>query len=263
MSPLLKDMFEISGEKDFAAHKNALYLRLAKWVVRYSWLIVFLTAASPLFDESFFVDEKEKHLGRYASARCSEIGYNNPFIPILNYDDLSGYIKSIEDYVERGEIIVPSELYYPVRLKSSGANSLVTLGETGVNHIELRMLDLNPLSEAGIFEEDITFIHLLLIYLASKDDFVFTDDMQIESIKTMYRAALLYNSEIKDSAHNALIEMKKYFGNTLPDNYSAALDYQIDKVTNPDKRYANIIRKLYGDNFTEKGLELSKQTANI
>lgn len=180
---LLKELFNESGNTDYFDFVNSLYIRLAKQAVSYSWLIVYLTAASPVFDKSFFAADAEKHIDIYASLRCSEIGYNNHFIPILDYTDLDCYIKSIERYVEHKKIIVPSELYYPVRLKSNGANSLVTLGETGVGHIELRMLDLNPLSDTGIFEEDITFIHLLLLYLAGKEDFEFTDNMQVQAIK--------------------------------------------------------------------------------
>lgn len=260
---LLKELFRKSGEKDYFSFVNSLYLRLTKWIVRYSWLIVFLTAASPVFDESFFPEEKEKHLGRYASARCSEIGYNNPFIPLIDYTNLETYIKSIEGYVDRKEIIVESELYYPVRLKSAGANSLITLGETGVNHIELRMLDLNPLSETGIFEEDIIFIHLLLIYLSNQQDFVFTNKMQTEAVKKMYRAALYDNDEFADEAATIIDKIKNYFKSSLPKYYENALKYQSEKIANHEKRYAVKIRKQFSNNFSQKGFELSKQTTDI
>lgn len=260
---LLKELFKNSGEKDYFTFVNSLYLHLAKWVVRYSWLIVFLTAASPLFDESFFVNKKDKHLNRYASARCSEIGYNNHFIPVIDYNNISSYIKSIEHYVENGDIIVPSELYYPVRLKSSGVNSLVTLGETGVNHIELRMLDLNPLSEAGIFEEDIAFIHLLLLYLSNQQDFEFTNEMQTEAVKKMYCAALYDNDEFADEAAAIIDKINNYFKGSLPEYYENALKYQSEKIANPEKRYAVKIRKQFGNSFSLKGFEFSKQTTNL
>lgn len=258
---LLKDMFEISGETDYTTHKNALYLRIAKWFVHYSWLIVFLMAASPMFDESFFMDEEKEHINRYASARCSEIGYNNPFIPLIDYSSLETYIKSIEGYVNRKEIIVESELYYPVRLKSAGANSLVTLAETGVNHIELRMLDLNPLSEAGIFEEDIAFIHLLFIYFSNQQDFEFTDEMQIDAIKKMYRAALYDNNEFANEAVAVIKDIRNYFKGSLPNYYENALNYQSKKITKPDNRYAVKIRKQFDNSFSQRAFELSKQAS--
>ncbi len=258
---LINELFPACGKEDFLERKNALYLRLAKWVIRYSWLIVFLTAASPLFDPSFFTEDREKHLNRFASARCSEIGYNNPFLPIMDYSDIKTYISSIEGYVERKEIIVPSELYYPVRLKSGGANSLVTLGETGVHHIELRMIDLNPLSDAGIFEEDIAFLHLFLLYLTEQKDFDFTKDMQEKAIHKMYRSALFDNADFQEEANDFLKKIKEHFKDSLSDEYNYALDYQLEKITSPEKQYAFRVRKLFGSRFTEQGFALSKQAA--
>ncbi|MBQ7653821.1 MAG: hypothetical protein IJS17_01975, partial [Clostridia bacterium] len=251
---LLKELFSQSGESDFFKFSNLLYLRLAKQIVHFSWLIVYLTAASPVFDRSFFERDAEKYLNEFSSARCSEIGYRNQFIPVLEYTDLSSYIKSIKHYVKTKQIIVESELYYPVRLKSSGANSLVTLGETGVNHIELRMFDLNPLSEAGIFEEDIAFIHLLLIFLSAKEDFVFSEKMQMESILKMYASAHFNDEEIKYEALSVLEEMNEFFGNDMPQEYKDAIKFQFEKIRFPERRYAFQIRKFFGEDFTKKGL---------
>ena len=47
--------------------------------------------------------------------------------------------------------------HYPIRLKPRGANRLETLREQGVNHIELRMIDLNPLRKEGINVRDVKF----------------------------------------------------------------------------------------------------------
>lgn len=97
-------------------------------------------------------------LHKYASARCSEIGYWNYFVPILKYNDLQSYVDS-------GQVKAPAELYYPVRLKPIGENSLEHLTESVIHHIELRMLDLNPLDPAEIKKEDIHFLHYFIIYL--------------------------------------------------------------------------------------------------
>lgn len=61
----------------------------------------------------------------------------------------------------------PSELYYPIRLKPRGDNSLEALRRYGVDHIELRMFDLNPLAEVGVEVKDIRFAQLLIVWLAS------------------------------------------------------------------------------------------------
>lgn len=259
---LLQTWFAQSGAETFRFFKDTLYLHVAKWAVSYSWLIVYLTAASPLLDPSFFEKDAQQHQDRYASPRCSEIGYRNFFLPILDYAGLDGYVQSIEACVERKEIVVPSELYYPVRLKPRGANSLADLQREGVNHIELRMLDLNPLSDAGIFEEDLYFLHLLLLWFAQKEDFDFTAPMQKAAIEKMYRAALFDDLEIKMEAAAVLHEMQAYFGDGLPEDYRRSLAHQIEKVTVPGMRYAETIRDRFGEDYIKKGLELSKQAAN-
>ena len=53
----LEEGYRQSHYADMQEYKDAVYLELAKKVTRYSWLIVYLTAASPVMDGSFFQDE--------------------------------------------------------------------------------------------------------------------------------------------------------------------------------------------------------------
>ena len=45
--------FELSGETDYTEYKNQFYVTLAERAVAYGWLMVAVTAASPLLDSSF------------------------------------------------------------------------------------------------------------------------------------------------------------------------------------------------------------------
>lgn len=49
---LLERDFQLSGETDFMSYKNQLYVTLAERTVAYGWLLVAITAASPLMDSS-------------------------------------------------------------------------------------------------------------------------------------------------------------------------------------------------------------------
>lgn len=158
----------------------------------------------------------------FSSARCSEIGYWNEFTPILNYDSLESYVGGIQQYIADGLLKSASELYYPIRLKPLDANSIENLEKTGVNHIELRMLDLNPLSPVGIFMEDMDFLHMLILYLTSLDDDAFPENEQIYAIKNVKQEAK-YDDEktfidfgskkisVKSAAYNVLCDMNKFF----------------------------------------------------
>ena len=135
----------------FEAYRDQFYVRLAENCVAYSWILTAVMAASPVCDSSFV--EKGRIGGDLfqglATVRCSELGYWNFFAPILDYTSAAAYADSIQSYIDSGMIRYPSELYYPIRLKNFGPYSLEGLKE-GISHIELRMVDLNPLVRAGI-----------------------------------------------------------------------------------------------------------------
>lgn len=207
-----------AGEKRRSA--DAAYLNLAAWTTRYAWLIVYLFAASPVLDESYFCPGKKDGTPclKYASPRSSEIGYWNDFEPVLDYRSLEGYVDSILKYTEDGTLMSPAELYYPVRLKSAGLYDLERLRQEGVSHIEIRIIDENPYSEIGIFREDVRFLHLLMVYLASRAPKPFPEGEQLLALRDMKRAALFNDStclsndlSIRKNAVQVLQEMEEFF----------------------------------------------------
>lgn len=272
---LLQEGYKSSKHSSYQEYKNDIYLELAKKITKYTWLIVYLTAASPVMDGSFYRDDAigQDVRQQYSSARCSEIGYWNDFIPLLEYEDLDSYVRSIQDYVDQGQLKSASELYYPVRLKPAGENSLDNLRERGVNHIEIRTIDLNPLSPVGIMEEDIRFLHLLILYLTSLEDGRFETFEQIMAIKNEKRAA---EYEVKniwietgwtsmipihDAALEVLHAMEIFYESLGKGEVTDCIAYQEEKVLYPTRRYASRIRKEYGHGYVEKGLKLVKQYA--
>lgn len=178
--------------------KNQAYFRLSKQVSYYSWLLVLLMSASPIYDLSFEKNgAKGIKFSEYASMRNSKKGYWNQFIPELDYSNLNTYIQSVQNYIKKGILFSAGELYLPVRLKPRGENSLKKLLNTGVDHIELRMFDLNPLEKLGIAQKDLEFAHLFLIYLLSLEDFEFTPELQKQAIENHQKSAFYDISDIK------------------------------------------------------------------
>lgn len=157
---------------------DGLYLKAAAYAMKYAWLVTYLFAASPESGDPF-----------YASVRCGEEGYWNDFLPVLDYSSLSAYCDSIDGFVESGLLTGASELYLPVRLKPRGSNSAGAL-RGGIDHIELRMIDVNPLDPAGIREEDLSFLHLLLLWFPHLPDLVPSREEQKAYLLNMKAAAL-------------------------------------------------------------------------
>ena len=266
---MLRKDFELSGGEDFSAYRDSLYLNLAKGLAEYGWILVAVTAASPVFDLSFVEKGKmgETVFSGLASIRCSELGYWNDFVPVFDYTDLYSYVESIQKCVEEGWLNAPSELYYPIRLKSEGENNLDVLLQKGVNHIELRMIDLNPLTECYLDARDIEFAHLLMVWICAGTPKEMNGKEQIRAAQNFKRAAhydlRTVNYVARDGfavtmqeAGKLLIEQMKRFFADYPASVTEVLDYEYDKFIDGSKRYAWQVRTEYGEDFVEKGMEM-------
>lgn len=269
---LLRADFEVSGESDFDTYRNMLYLVLAERAASYSWILTAATAASPLLDSSYVEKGRfgENEFNGMASTRCSELGYWNYFTPIFDYTDLNAYCDSIKRYVDMGLIAAPSELYYPVRLKPRGVNNLERLRSEGVDHIELRMFDLNPLCPEGIDVRDLKFAQMLLVYLAGTPRQPYLPKDQVQSSQSFKNAAhydlktvkiVVPNGEVYSVAHAArnVIGFMREFYKDFPAEITEILDFEEAKFIDPEKRYSHIIRDKYRDGFVKGGLELAEK----
>ena len=198
---------------DFRTFKDELYLRLYKHLMINSYLLVLLTAASPYYDAS--LDKEGKSgiiMSGYSSLRNSDRGYWNKFLPILDHRSLKTFTGSIKKHIVTGSLYSASELYLPIRLKPKGVNSLESLAANGVDHIELRMFDLDPSAPLGIDGRDLEFAHLLILYLLSQPDFDFTPDLQEKAVSDHKNAALLNpDAELLERGESVIEEMERHF----------------------------------------------------
>lgn len=233
--------------------KSALYFRLSKQLSRYSWLLVLLTAASPVYDRSLDGDRLSgSGFDGYGSRRSGDKGYWNEFIPILDYTNLNTYVDSVNSYVEKGALFSSSELYLPIRLKAAGSKALDSLISDGVNHIELRMFDLNPLSPLGVFADDLYFAHYFMIYLTLLPDFIYTPQLQKTAVRN-HKSAARYSLEdisingysARDAALGMLFDMREYF-NDFP-KVTEVIDRQISKLDDGGRYCEKVYRLLMSD----------------
>lgn len=202
-----------TDDTDFRTFKDALYLRLYKQLMVHSFMLVMLTASSPYYDLSLDGDGKSGIvMSEFSSMRNSRRGYWNKFLPILDHRDLRTFTGSIMKHVVTGSLFSASELYLPIRLKPRGLNSLENLAENGVDHIELRMFDLNPSAPLGIDGRDLKFAHLLMLYLIGQPDFALTPDLQEKAIRDHKDAALLnVPGELTARAAEVMSGMEEHF----------------------------------------------------
>ena len=168
------------------------------------------------------------------------------------YHSVLSYAESIQRYINSGALAGVGELYYPIRLKPRGANRLNTLVQNGVNHIEIRNVDINPFAPQGIDSRDLQFIELLILYLAAEPS---TQPQEI-AVQNYKNAALLDidNAEIttpdgevlraREAGIHLLKRMRAFYAHgQYAASYSVSdiLDYQMNKLTVKGARYADRI----------------------
>ena len=101
------------------------------------------------------------------------------------------YARSIALYVQDGQLVAPSELYYPIRLKPRGQNRLQTLVENGIDHIEVRCVDLNPLVGGLVDARDIEFVRLFFLWCIAQPRETLSAEKQAKCVGHFKAAALL------------------------------------------------------------------------
>ena len=164
-----------NGTRSFREFKDDLYLKVARNVLNYRWLLIYLTGASPVFSKTYVqkcvqksqsLDEESNFFPNMNSLRNSECGYRNHKPYYVSLDSLEEYLHDLQELIRSNELLNVKEFYSPVRVKATGGKDQVqALLERGISYLELRMIDLNPLDKNGINKDTMAFIHLFLVYM--------------------------------------------------------------------------------------------------
>ncbi len=272
---LISRLHQLTARQDEIHHlRSEIYLTMAKNCYLYSWFPVLMTSASPVFHESFMDEGISVGGGRflgYASMRNSKYGYWNKERIILDYTNLDSYINSIVDTVRRGDLHSSSEFYSPVRLKPKGKYLMKNLLATGVNHIELRMFDLNPLFKNGMDKADMELMEYFLLYLATKPDFDFTPEWQRTVHENHIRSAvydptsveivLPHGTEtLQQAALRLFSEMEEFYRELDVPQALAILNQARIRVENPDLLYSHIVyREIEKKGYVAFGIDAAKK----
>ncbi|OQY37744.1 MAG: bifunctional glutamate--cysteine ligase/glutathione synthetase [Spirochaetaceae bacterium 4572_7] len=159
-------------DQSFKDFKNDIYLTVARNLLKHQWLITYLMGANIAIHSSYkkccditrYEKGDEYHFKNACSFRNSICGYRNKEDFRVSYDNIDDNIKDLKKLISTGQLHGANEYYSPVRLKNpKSINGLDALEKDGIEYIELRMIDLNPLSKIGITKDDIYLIHLIII----------------------------------------------------------------------------------------------------
>ena len=188
--------------QDFISER---YFGLIRNFLRFGWLVPYLFGASPAICESFLQGRKVDletlvpgtFYGPYAtSLRMSDMGYQNKAQDKLHvsFNSLLEYTSALEAairtpdpyYAELGVkhadghwqqlsvnlLQVENEFYAgirPKRIGKQGERPAKALQKYGVEYVEMRLFDLNPMVNIGILPEQSTFADVLLLMCLFRD----------------------------------------------------------------------------------------------
>ncbi|MEH7111579.1 bifunctional glutamate--cysteine ligase GshA/glutathione synthetase GshB [Neobacillus niacini] len=166
--------------KNFKDFKDSIYLKLARNVLKYRWMLIYLTGASPVFDKTYIekcvqmsehLDEESYFFPNMNSLRNSVCGYRNEKSYYVSYDSVEEYVRDLRSLVKSKELLSMREYYSPVRIKpAKGRDVDQALLEDGIAYLEVRMIDLNPLYKIGVSKETLKFVHLFLLFMMFLED---------------------------------------------------------------------------------------------
>lgn len=206
--PTYQHLLAVDG--DNAAFRSAGYFKLIRNFRRYSWLLLYLFGASPILSRSFMqgrphqletLEPDSLYLPWATSLRMSDLGYSNKAQSALNicFNHLDTYAHSLNQairtphppYAKIGvkvdghyrqlntNILQIENEYYsdirPKRVALSGEKPVHALMARGVEYIEVRNTDIDPLKALGIDLEQARFMDTFLITCLLCSDDLITD----------------------------------------------------------------------------------------
>lgn len=243
------------------AVQNYLYTVVAQGFMRYRWLITYLFGASPLAEANYFAPGQAlPHPIR--SIRQSHYGFGTKFRGA--YTSVADYVARIEAGVKEGILISDYEFHGAVRFK--GNQVLTQLPQTGVQYLELRMLDLDPSSSVGIRTDTLRFIRLLASY------FIMTPPLKGDEVDRVLAAADAMNEVVATEEPTAptkyqhkaraMMQSLERFANQLQlgPEYQEILEDLADRVENPKTTpSAKLLNYVQDDSLTAYALRRAKR----
>ena len=202
----LYECCDATGElQDFISER---YFGLIRNFLRYSWLIPYLFGASPAVSTAFLRGQKpdleklgdDTLVGPYATClRMSGLGYQNRVQANLNvsFNSLAEYTDALETAIHTPDpfyqaigvrvneggsehwkqlnanvLQIENEFYAgirPKRIGLQGERPARALKKYGVEYVEVRLFDLNPMIDIGIAPEQSTFCDVFLLMCLMRD----------------------------------------------------------------------------------------------
>lgn len=187
--------------------KSAGYFGLIRNFRRYSWLLIYLLGAAPAICKSFVAgrshqlipvdsDTHSLYTPNATSLRMGDLGYQSEAQStlVISYNSLEQYITTLREALQQPYaaydkiglkdsqgnykqlnthlLQIENEFYSAIRPKRTtveGETPLQALEQRGVEYIEVRCIDVNPLIPCGIDAVTMRFLDIFLMFCLLSD----------------------------------------------------------------------------------------------
>jgi len=134
------------------------YFLIMKNFLKLAWVPIYFLGCTPIQyenNEKSEISLRNTQKQGFSTRRNLEIDFSNK----------KAYIQSIRNEIKNGTILNAKEAYIPIRAKSKSKNNVLDELENGeVDHIEVRLCDLNAFDKCGISKADLDFVIAFLFY---------------------------------------------------------------------------------------------------
>jgi len=280
----LQELFKNSELNDYSLFKDSIYLKLSRNFFKHRWILIYLFGASPGVHESFSpeclleLSEVADESFSYCcgnSFRNGPCGYKNKDVFNVSYETRADYVKDIRGLIADGTLINEKEYYSPIRLKAKdNVNLLDSIEKDGIEYVEIRLLDLNPMDETGLSLDQLQFVHLFVLFcLFNESNTLTAEEMRhgdtnherIAQLGRKHKISLqTENGEIllKDQGLEIIAKIREVIINLHIDSSEsmAVLDQFEECFIDKNKLISRQVdRGIRQDGFIQFNLDLAKQ----
>ena len=226
LDELFKKLCEIY---DFIPNnKDDAYLRCMRGILKVKEIFRYFFDASPTDFDYNIIDDN--------SFRNSSNGYQSGLEKDIDFSSKETYLNSIRKLIEEKKIAIVGELYIPIRAKGKlGYKTLTELKDEPIDHIEVRICDINPFDICGISKESVGLATIFLF------------------------CCMVHGDDVPQETTSFLDECEKINGD-LKLELEAGINYAKDTIKSNETLANRIRRELLENNalFVDLALKYSK-----
>ncbi len=150
--------------KNIPQNLDDAYFKIMRVFMKKAWMLMYFYGATPIKLDS----EKTSKLS-LRNTRGN--GFSSTQKLEVDLSNKENYVKSIQKLIDQKVIRASDELYIPIRAKSENKEKLLEeLKKDHVNHIEVRLCDINPFDKCGVSKEQMDILVLFLIKCLLEDE---------------------------------------------------------------------------------------------